>query len=66
MQDLAFPCGGLSWHECGGGARRAGTRGMRGSRERGGAANGPYQAYFLTRVGGWRRCRTARALWSAR
>ena len=49
MQNLGFPCGGLSWHECGGGARRANTRDLRGPRERGGAANGPYQAYHLTR-----------------
>jgi len=31
--------------------------------KRGAAANGPYHAYHLTQVGGWRRCRTARVLW---
>src|SRR5271165_783462 len=30
--------------------------------KRGAAVNGPYHAYRLTQVGGWRRCRTARAL----
>ncbi len=49
MQNLGFPGGGLSWHECGGGARRAGTRQHARAMERGAAANGPYHAYHLTR-----------------
>ena len=64
MQNLGFPCGGLSWHECGG-ARRAGTRTCAVN------ANAALPPTVPTRrsldaVGGRRRCRTASALWSAR